>query len=217
MEKISNKNNSLNKMGNIVDVKMIKIIKIIDHNKSVILKLSNGEILSIYRQVFDEQNLNQNCVIDVEKIKEINSYYKCLNYALKLIKNRDYSYLKLEDKLKEKFKKSTVISVVKHLKDFMYIDEETSINNIIHKCIENNDGPIKIKAKLIKKGYNIDNIDFNKYKYNLEICALKFINNNKEEDKLKKEQKLYRYLLIKGYNRSDVNSYVLGRRNIKDD
>ena len=195
---------------------MIKIIEIIKNKKTVILKLNNNQILSIYEEVYLKLNLKINEVINIDNILEINLYYECLNYAQNIIKKRDISYNKLEEKLRYKFKKTTVIQVLNHLIDHNYIDEQTSINNYIDKMINNNDGPIKIRAKLLKKGYNIDNLNFNKYHYNLEKCAINYQKTNKEEDKLKKQQKLCRYLLNKGYNISDINSYMFGRRKDND-
>ena len=187
----------------------MKIKNKILNKKSIILKFINNETISIHLETYYYLNLDKKDEIDLKLLKDTDAYYECLYYALKIIKKRDYSQKKLKEKLCVKFKKSTVNLVLIRLYELSLLNDDSSILNIIDNLIKNNYGPNKIKAKLIEKGYNISDIDFDKFNYHIEACAQKYLNIHKnEEDLCKLQQKLFRYLYNKGYNEYDIYTYL---------
>lgn len=152
--------------------------------------------------LFDELSATEN----VHAVKE---------NALRYLARRDHASTELKQKLRKKgFDESAINNVIDELSDRGYINDESFALSFAREKIElNRWGPQKIRAALFKKRVQKNIIDkaLKNATENLQqeqICvdlALKkkqrFL---REEDPVKRKQKIYNYLAGRGFSNTDI-------------
>ena len=158
----------------------------------------------------NEEQINQFKIKDSPKLAFLQAI-NILSYAEKTEKE-------LIKKLKEKgFDEDSIEYALEKAKNYGYIDDENYIESFIkNKAIPQHWGEQKIIATLMQKGLDKNLIkdklvilysDEEKEENILEI-AQKQLNKIKDTNKMKRKQKLYRYLLSKGFSYDLVSSTV---------
>lgn len=137
----------------------------------------------------------------IKKCEESNAY----NYALNILNNRDYTSMDIKNKLKQKqYSIQTIESVLSKLESYGFIDDEKYIKKYVDYSLNiKKTGKNKIMYDLKSKGLKsseIESIEVNEEiqfsnAYDLALKKLKSINSNKRI-----EDKIFRYLLSKGYD-----------------
>lgn len=167
-----------------------------------------------------KEKLKRGMQIDIEKVKEIviaDEFKKCKNTALRIIERNYKTEKEVYDKLIEKgYEEQTAIKSIDFLKEYNYIDDIRYANMYIRDRLRTQ-GKNKIKYALIQKGIDENTlIDvFSELDNSLEMdvamnLAKKRYDNLKkrETDKYKLSQKLYRFLVGKGYGFDLVSQVV---------
>lgn len=167
-----------------------------------------------------KEKLKRGMQIDIEKVKEIviaDEFKKCKNTALRIIERNYKTEKEVYDKLIEKgYEEQTAIKSINFLKEYNYIDDIRYANMYIRDRLRTQ-GKNKIKYALIQKGIDENTlIDvFSELDNSLEMdvamnLAKKRYDNLKkrEADKYKLSQKLYRFLVGKGYGFDLVSQVV---------
>lgn len=167
-----------------------------------------------------KEKLKKGMQIDIEKVKEIviaDEIKKCKSTALRIIERNYKTEKEMYNKLIEKgYDEKTVILSIEFLKEYNYIDDVRYANMYIRDRLRTQ-GKNKIKYALIQKGIN-ENIlldVFSEVDTNLEVdiatnLAKKRYDvlKKRESDKYKLSQKLYRFLVGKGYGFDLVSQVV---------
>lgn len=147
---------------------------------------------------------------DIDYIKLIEALYaenikEAYNKALELLTLKDYTSFEIKTKLNKKGYDDDVIeNVIYKLIEYNFINDERYANNYLNYSLKHKKhGKNKIIYSLRQKGIDksiLNNLNFDndkEYEYALILGEKKF--NKLTEDKNKKE-KIYRYLLSRGYN-----------------
>ena len=156
----------------------------------------------------------------VEAIKEIvkeDEFIKCKNSALRTVEKTYKTEKELRDKLTEKgFEEDTIKRAIEFLKEYNLLNDEKYAEMYIKDRLRSQ-GRNKIKYALIRKGVsedilldklsNIDSEDENDTAFKLAEKKYNIL-KKKESDKYKLSQKLFRFLLSKGYDYDCCNSIV---------
>ena len=167
-----------------------------------------------------KQGIQKDSVIDVEAIKEIvkeDEFIKCKNSALRTVEKTYKTEKELRDKLTEKgFEEDTIKRAIEFLKEYNLLNDEKYAEMYIKDRLRSQ-GRNKIKYALIRKGVsedilldklsNIDTEDENDTAFKLAEKKYNIL-KKKESDKYKLSQKLFRFLLSKGYDYDCCNSIV---------
>ncbi|MGL5821355.1 MAG: recombination regulator RecX [Sarcina sp.] len=170
--------------------------------------------------VFTE-NLKVGYTINLEKIKEIvanDEIKKCKNTALRIIEKSFKTEKEVQKKLTEKgYDESIILVAITFLKEYKYLDDERYANMYIRDRVKFQ-GQNKIKYDLKAKGIADDtikrafseNIDRDNEKdVAINLAKKKYdVLKKRESDKYKLSQKLYRFLITKGYNYDIVSEVV---------
>ena len=157
------------------------------------------------------KNINEDLFLEVIKYNDfLKYYYLVLKYISKRLrcKKEINDYLKKYD-----VDKDTIELIIEKLSNEGYLNEYVYLKSFINDSLNlSDDGPLKIKAKLIKLGFNDDsidevlesillNIDMNKRVSNIIDKKVR-LNNNKGKYYLKK--KILLDLVNLGYNKEIV-------------
>lgn len=167
-----------------------------------------------------KQGIQKDSIIDVEAIKEIvkeDEFIKCKNSALRTVEKTYKTEKELRDKLTEKgFEEDTIKRAIEFLKEYNLLNDEKYAEMYIKDRLRSQ-GRNKIKYALIRKGVsedilldklsNIDSEDENDTAFKLAEKKYNIL-KKKESDKYKLSQKLFRFLLSKGYDYDCCNSIV---------
>lgn len=167
-----------------------------------------------------KQGIQKDSLIDVESIKEIvkeDEFIKCKNSALRTVEKTYKTEKELKDKLKERgFEEDTIKRTLDFLKEYNLLNDEKYAEMYIKDRLRTQ-GRNKIKYALIRKGIseevlldklsNIDQEDENDTAFKLAEKKYNML-KKKESDKYKLSQKLFRFLLSKGYDYDCCNSVV---------
>lgn len=167
-----------------------------------------------------KQGIQKDSIIDVEAIKEIvkeDEFIKCKNSALRTVEKTYKTEKELRDKLTEKgFEEDTIKRAIEFLKEYNLLNDEKYAEMYIKDRLRSQ-GRNKIKYALIRKGVsedilldklsNIDTEDENDTAFKLAEKKYNIL-KKKESDKYKLSQKLFRFLLSKGYDYDCCNSIV---------
>lgn len=177
---------------------------------------------AISAEILYKEGIKVDQIIDVEKVEKIakeDSFIKCKSSALRIIERSYKTEKEIGDKLFTKgYDKETIARTMEFLKEYKFINDEAYINMYIKDKIKGQ-GKNKIKYDLMRKGIKdtevyeaISNIDEDEELEIAKALALKKYNiiKKSESDKYKISQKLYRFLISKGYN------YDLAQKAIKD-
>lgn len=167
-----------------------------------------------------KQGIQKDSLIDVESIKEIvkeDEFIKCKNSAIRTVEKTYKTEKELKDKLKERgFEEDTIKRTLDFLKEYNLLNDEKYAEMYIKDRLRTQ-GRNKIKYALIRKGIseevlldklsNIDQEDENDTAFKLAEKKYNML-KKKESDKYKLSQKLFRFLLSKGYDYDCCNSVV---------
>ena len=182
--------------------------------------IDNEYAFSLSNELVYREGLKVNESIDIEKIKDIakeDNYLKCKETALRIVEKTYKSEKELKDKLSLKgYDNEAISKTMSVLKEYNFVSDSNYAKMYVKDKVKFQ-GKKKIKYDLSKKGINdkiideeICNIDYEDERntaYNLAIKKYNII-SKRELDKFKLSQKLYRFLLSKGYDYSTV-SYVV--------
>ena len=179
------------------------------------------EIILKYNLLIKKETTQQ----ELDKMIEENKIYIAYNLAIKFLAHKMRSIKETKEHLyKKDFDKDTVDKVIDILLKEKYLDDNLYAKAFINdKIILSNDGPNKIKNKLIELGVNKNIIDSNIEMFDIENQKSKIkkiidkqisINKNKSAFALK--NKITEYLYNLGYDKSLILDY-LNSLAIKDD
>ena len=190
--------------------------------------IDNEYAFSLSNELVYQEGLKSYEKINIEEIKVIakeDNYLKCKNTALRIVEKTFKSEKELRDKLILKgYENEEIDKTIKFLKKYSFISDDNYTKMYV-KDKSRLQGKKKIKYDLMKKGIseniieeeisNIDRDDEREIAYNLAIKKYNTI-AKREDDKFKLSQKLYRYLLTKGYD-YDTVSYAVKKVTTIDD
>lgn len=190
--------------------------------------INNDYAFSLSNEIVYKEGLKINEKIDIERIKAIakeDNYIKCKTTALRIVEKSYKSEKELIDKLILKgYDKEAIDKTMKVLKEYNFINDENYVKMYVKDKVKLV-GKKKIKYDLAKKGikdkiideeiYNIDSEEERNTAYNLAIKKYNTI-AKRETDRFKLSQKLYRFLLSKGYGYDIVSSVVKEITKVED-
>ena len=167
-----------------------------------------------------KENLKVNDKVDVQFLKKLSdedNYIKCKNTALKIIEKTYKSEKELVQRLALKEYDSHIIKrTIKFMKEYNLLNDNNYANMYV-KDKSKTSGKRKIKYILLKKGIDetiiqdelekIDNNEFKNAAYEMALKKYKAI-NKREVDEYKLMQKLYRFLMGKGYDYDLIKDIV---------
>lgn len=180
---------------------MDRTIKQIKFNKSSInIIFTSEETMSISESTFTHFYLYKDKVLSEDELLEIKQYddlNKSRNYVINLLSKGLYTEKDIYNRLttKKHLSKKDAHEVIEYLKENHFIDDEKYINIFVEELNYKNYG----KNKIVQKCYDAG------FKEEL-ICKLVF---DQEEEKLKAEAQLKKYIKNKEYNYQKLkdNSY----------
>lgn len=165
----------------------------------------NGEI--VYKE-----NLKVNEEVDTEKLHNIaqkENLSRCKNTALRIIERSYKTEKEIKERLIDKgYDLESILPVIDFLKEYRFIDDKEYIKMYIKDRIRR-EGPQKIKYALINKGIDSDEIEdklANINKTEERNVALELVRKKysqlvlREKDIYKLSNKLYRFLVGRGYD-----------------
>lgn len=202
----------MNKITNIEEQKRNK--------DRVNIYVDNDYAFSLSKEVLIKEGLKVNDIIDLEKLTKVSkedNYIKCKGAALRIIEKT----IKTESEIKKKlllkgYGDETINRTIDFLKEYNFLNDESYAKMYVRDKSKGQ-GKNKIKYDLIKKGLDeelileaIAKIDSDNEENIAYEMALKKYNTIKkrETDSYKLSQKLYRFLLSKGYG-YDIASRVI--------
>lgn len=182
--------------------------------------IDNDYAFSLSNELVYKEGLKVNEKIDIERIKTIakeDNYIKCKTTALRIVEKSYKSEKELVDKLILKgYDNESINKTINVLKEYNFINDENYVKMYVKDKLKQVVKK-KIKYDLAKKGisdkiideeiYNIDSEYEKNTAYNLAIKKYNTI-AKREADRFKLSQKLYRFLLSKGYSYDIVSSVV---------
>ncbi len=147
------------------------------------------------------------------KLEEANNYNACLNKAYDFLSRRPHGEKELSRKLgrSQKYSKGDIEKVMSEMDRLGYLDDEEFCRLFIDDSfrLRPNDGPSKIRQKLMVKGISrniIDSVLFemardpeDEYEKLKELAQRKWQTYPDNVDFYKKKEKLYRFLAGKGF------------------
>ena len=179
---------------------------------------------SLSAEIVYKENLAPKQVIDVEKLTRLareDEFMKCKSSALKIVERSYKTEKEIFNKLITKeYSKESINRTIEFLREYNLINDR----NYVKMCVKDklkSQGKNKIKYNLKRKGISdeliieeLSKIDDEDSKNGAIILAQKKYNELKrrESDQYKLSQKLYRFLISKGYNydlASDVMKEVI--------
>lgn len=151
---------------------------------------------------------------DSEKRKD---FFLALDQALRFLGRQSLSQKELEQKLlKKNIPSGLVRELGRHCLEKGYLNEEERASQIVRSCLRSGYGPLRVRRELEKRGIPqslIEKILGNIFEEEeegalLKSAALKKLAVLSEKDPRKKKEKLYRFLLAKGYSSSDIMAFI---------
>lgn len=167
-----------------------------------------------------KENLKVKDKIDREKLEKVSKeegYLKCKNTALRIIERSYKSEKEIQKKLMEKgYDNVSIKRTLEFLQEYNLQNDESYTKMFIKDKIKTQ-GTNKIKYSLKQKGINqdliaeelstIDKEDEDQVAYDLAVKKYSVL-SKRESDKYKLSQKLYRFLISRGYGYDIVSSVV---------
>ena len=179
---------------------------------------------SLSAEIVYKENLAPKKVIDIEKLTRLareDEFMKCKNSALKIVERSYKTEKEIYNKLIAKeYSKESINRAIEFLREYNLINDENYVKMYVKDKLKSQ-GRNKIKYNLKRKGIpdelineELSKIDYDDSKDGAIILAQKKYNElqRRESDKYKLSQKLYRFLISKGYNydlASDVMKEVV--------
>lgn len=181
----------------------------------------DGEFsFSISLELVYKENLKANEHIDIEKLKNLageDNYIRCKNSAIKIVERSYKSQKEMKEKLILKgYDERTIERTLQFLKEYNLLNDENYAKMYVKDKVKR-EGTRKIKYTLIKKGIDDNLIEEELSKVlsedikevALELAVKKYnILKKREDDKYKLSQKLYRFLMTKGYDFDLISEVV---------
>ena len=179
------------------------------------LYLDNDSIINIHQDLILKYDLLLTKEMD-DKLKEKllieNNKYKAYNVALKYLNTKMRSIKEMREYLKKNYDDDIIDSVINKLIKENYLNDDVYAKYFITDRINlSNDGPLKIKVELEKRGIKPEFIvkNINQYTEDIQEDKVKKLiskqiksNHNKSIIVLKK--KILEYLIKLGYDRSVI-------------
>lgn len=202
------------------------ITSLVRKRSDVELLFDDGnKVLLDYRVVYDN-GLRKNDNVSEDELKSFllkSELLRIRDAAFRLLARRLHSSHELKLKLiKKKYDKSIIDNVIQSLKEQNYLDDDQFAKLLIEeKSVKKKFGRNKIKAELYKKGINKSIIDSvlnnqdDELNYDNAIFLAKKklkLLNDKNTDKRKLKEKLFSFLLSKGYD-SELIMKVINNMN----
>lgn len=202
-------------MGKITSIEVQK-----KNQNRVNIYVDNEYTFACDAELIYKHGIKKDSSIDVQEISEIvkdDEFIKCKNSALRTVEKAYKTEKELIDKLKERgFEEDTIYKVLSFLKEYNLINDEKYAEMYIKDRLRTQ-GRNKIKYALIRKGIsedilsekleNIDSEDEDDTAFKLAEKRYNIL-KKKESDKYKLSQKLFRFLLSKGYDYDCCNKVV---------
>ena len=190
------------------------------NKERVNIYIDNEYAFSVSKEILYKENLKVDDTVNIEDLREIvkkDNYIKCKNSALRIVERSYKSERELKDKLLLKgYDKDSIEKTMEFLKEYNFLSD----NNYTKMYVKDKSkvqGKNKIKFDLYRKGIDeeiiqeelssIDEEDEREVAYNLVLKKYNVI-SKRESDKYKLSQKLYRYIVSKGYT-YDIASYAI--------
>ncbi|CCJ33810.1 regulatory protein RecX [Caloramator australicus] len=160
-----------------------------------------GLEMLIKYNIIEGKDLTQEDIDTILQEYEIKSAY---NYALHLLERKMYPENQVRNKLLKKgFNEMVVEKTISKLKEYGFVNDEEYIKKYIEYSITKKFGSSRIITNLKQKGLYIKekDIDINSETLyeNAKLLALKKL-NIMAKDKKNVKQKLYNYLVYRGYD-----------------
>ena len=161
----------------------------------------------------------------IDKMLEENKIYIGYNLAIKYISTKMRSKKEIREHLsKKEIDKDSINEIINILIKNKYIDDDSYAKAFVNdKILLTNDGPYKIKNKLIELGISDNSInkalelfDIDTQKEKIEKIAKKLVSTNRNKSASILRNKIIIYLVNLGYERAIINS-VLSTVEIKND
>ena len=175
---------------------------------------------SISAELIYKENLKVNDKIDVDSLKKLadeDNYIKCKNTALKTIERTYKSEKELAQKLALKGYDDHIINrTINFMKEYNLLNDNNYATMYV-KDKSRNIGKKKIKYSLLQKGIDEEIIESELEKINndevkaivYEMALKKYkVFSKRENDNYKLTQKLYRFLMGKGYDYDLIKDVV---------
>lgn len=187
-----------------------------------IVEFENNETYKLSLNQIIKYNLKEDEEVNyldlIEKINFDNTQ-KAFNKALDLLSFKDYTSFEIKNKLlKIGYSEDVLINVFEKLKEYNFInDEKYAINYVEYAKKYKKHGKTKILYSLKQKGISssiLNNLDFNddvELEYAIKLGEKKLSTLQNID---RKKDKIYRYLLSKGY-KSDICLKVINILNIQ--
>jgi len=160
-----------------------------------------GLEMLIKYNIIEGKDLTQEDIDTILQEYEIKSAY---NYALHLLERKMYPENQIRNKLfKKGFNEMVVEKTISKLKEYGFVNDEEYIKKYIEFSITKKFGSRRIITNLKQKGLHLKekDIDINSETLyeNAKLLALKKL-NIMAKDKKNVKQKLYNYLVYRGYD-----------------
>ena len=202
----------MNKITNIEEQKRNK--------DRVNIYVDNDYAFSLSKEILIKERIKVNDVINremLEKVSKEDTFMKCKNSALRIIERAIKTEKEIREKLVLKeYDDEAIERTIKFLREYNFINDESYARMYVRDKSKGQ-GKNKIKYSLIRKGLDeevildeISKIDDEEEEEIAYEMALKKYNilSKRESDDYKLSQKLYRFLISKGYG-YDVSSRVI--------
>lgn len=175
---------------------------------------------SLSAEIVYKENLEPKQVIDLGKLTKLareDEFMKCKSSALKIVERSYKSEKEIENKLRTKeYSKESINRTIEFLREYNLVDDISYTKMYIKDKLKSQ-GKNKIKYNLKRKGISdelikeeLSKVDDDDSKDGAIVLAQKKYKElqRRESDKYKISQKLYRFLISKGYN-YDLASKVI--------
>ena len=175
---------------------------------------------SLSAEIVYKENLASKQTVDVEKLIKLakeDEFMKCKNSALRIVERSYKTEKEVQTKLLAKeYSKESIDRTMEFLREYRLIDDQSYVKMYVKDKLRSQ-GKNKIKYNLKRKGIcdelinaELSNIDNEESRDGAVILAEKKYRElqRRESDKYKISQKLYRFLISKGYN-YDLASQVM--------
>lgn len=175
---------------------------------------------SLSNDIVINERLKVKDIIDEEKLKRVSkedSFLKCRESAFRTLERSSKTEKELIEKLKTKgYLDEEINRTIEYLKEYKFIDNYSYAERYINEKIKSQ-GVRKIKYALIQKGVEediieevIDNVNNDKEEETAKLLCEKKYNQiiKREEDKYKIKNKLFTYLMSKGFDYSIIQRVI---------
>ncbi|MCB0747736.1 MAG: regulatory protein RecX [Ignavibacteriae bacterium] len=177
------------------------------------ISFDNSELVSVPYEIFLKNNMYIGDEISSEQVvtlKEQSQLYLIKQSAYRYLGNRNHSRSELKNKLLKKgFEKGQISTALKDLIRLGYLDDAQFAKSFFSLKVKQKKGPNRIKAELFKKGVDRkiielvsrDFIDDDQILNSVNELVIKKYNflKTKEYTKIQIKQKLYQFLLSRGF------------------